>query len=114
MRRYYLRASQKWLPLPRGDHGLGVAQGAELAAIEHNARSLLRRGFEQNHRQIRPARDHEHGSGQPVYRIGMDHDADRYWSAHLDGWARMLPRQHLHRTVAAVLETGGHLPRRNQ
>lgn len=55
VRRYYLRASQKWLPLPGGHHGLGDAQGAELAAIEYDACRLLHRSAERGHCQTRPA-----------------------------------------------------------
>ncbi len=34
------------LPLPRRDHGLGGAQGARVARIEHDGRGFLRRGVE--------------------------------------------------------------------
>lgn len=41
VRRYHGRAGQERLPLHGGHHGLGHAQGAELAIVEHDARRRL-------------------------------------------------------------------------
>lgn len=69
---------------------------------------------QRSHRQIRPARDHEHRSRISVHGIGLDHHADRGRPAHLDGWTGPLSRQHLHRAAVAKLEAAGHLSRRDQ
>ena len=42
MRRHYLRAGQERVLVSDRDYGLGHAQGFELAAVEHDARGLLR------------------------------------------------------------------------
>ncbi len=111
--RHHLRAGPEWLPVSRGYHGLGVAQGPELAAIEYDACRLLRRCPERSHRQIWPAGDHEHRSRISVYGIGLDHDADRGRRAHLNGWAWPLSGQHFYRTAVAEPEAGGDLSRRD-
>jgi len=77
MRRYRLCAGQERLPLLGGHHGLGDAQGAELAAIEYDACRLLRRSAERGHRKEWTTRDHEHGSRIAVHRSCLDHYADR-------------------------------------
>ena len=42
--RYHLHPGEARLPVSGRDHGLGHAQGAELAAQQYDARGLLRRG----------------------------------------------------------------------
>jgi hypothetical protein len=41
VQRYYLHSSAPWLSLSGRDHGLGDAQGAGMAALEHAGRQLL-------------------------------------------------------------------------
>lgn len=43
VRRYHLRAGAERVLVSGRDHGLGLAQGPELAAVEHDACGLLRR-----------------------------------------------------------------------
>ena len=52
----------------------------------------------------RPARDHEHGSGQPVHVLRLDRPAEAGRHPDLDGRQRALHRQHLHRAPLAVPE----------
>ena len=73
---HYIRASQKWLPLPRVHHGPDVPQGSELAVIEHDACGLLHRPLERSHHQTQAVRDHDSRSGRPVDGLGMDHNID--------------------------------------
>lgn len=48
---YIPRAAR--VPLSGGDHGLGHAQSAGMAALEHAGRQLLCLGFKRGHRQTR-------------------------------------------------------------
>lgn len=59
---------------------------------------------------MRQARNHEHRSGQPIYSIGLDQDADLGRDQNLNGWQRPLLGQHLHRTALAFPQTRGRLP----
>ena len=54
--------------------------------------------------QVRLARDHEHGSGQPVHVLRMDRPTETGGHPVLDGWKGTLHGQHLHRTPVAVPE----------
>ena len=42
-----------------------------------------------------PPEDHEHGSGQPVYILRLDRQVAAFKRAHLNGWQRTVPGQHL-------------------
>ena len=55
VRRHHLCTSQEWLPVSRGDHGLGHTQGAESETQQHDARGLLHLGFAGGNRQTRAA-----------------------------------------------------------
>ena len=67
VRRHHLPADAQRLPLSGGHHGLVHPQGAGLAHLEHAGGRLLRRGAERGDPQVRPARDHEYGSGQSQF-----------------------------------------------
>jgi len=102
VRRYYLHPCPAGLSLSGGNHGLGHAQGVGMAALEHIGRQLLCRSPEGSYRQIRQARDHEHGSRFPVHGLGLENHPDRSQDQNLNGWTWALPRQHLHRTALAI------------
>jgi len=59
---------------------------------------------------MRQAQDHDHRSGQPIYRTGLDQDADLSRDQNLNGSQRLLLGQHLHRTALAFPQTRGRLP----
>jgi hypothetical protein len=50
VQRYHLYSGTARVPLSGGDHGLGHAQNAGMAALEHAGRQLLCRGFKRGHR----------------------------------------------------------------
>lgn len=76
VRRHHLSAHAPGLSLFGGRHGLVHAQGAGLAHLEHAGGRLLRRSDERGDPQVRPARDHEHRSGQPVHLLRLDRSAE--------------------------------------
>jgi hypothetical protein len=84
------------------------------AAIDPPDRLLdaptLHRGAERGHPQVRPARDHEHGSGQPIHVLRLDGSAASIWRAHIDGWEGPVPRQHIYREAVAHPEIRVRLP----
>lgn len=55
VRRHHLPADAARLPLSGRHHGLGVAQGACLAVVEHDGCGVLRRGFEGSAGTLRQA-----------------------------------------------------------
>lgn len=57
---------------------------------------------ERGHREIRPAGDHEHGSGKPVHGIRLDHHAHRGEGPGQYGREGPVHGQHLHRTSLAI------------
>ncbi len=61
---------------------------------------------------LRQAGDFQHRSGQPIHRRGFHQRADRGRGAHLDGRARSLDGQCVHRTRLALSEIRGRLPQR--
>ena len=56
---------------------------------------FLRGCAERSHRKIWTPGDYEYGSRKPIYRIRLDHDADRRRRACQHGWTRALPGQHV-------------------
>ena len=52
----------------------------------------------------RGAGDLQHRPGQSVHIVGLDTAAEGGRSPHLDGWAQLVPRQHLHRTAVAIIK----------
>ena len=98
------------IPLSRSHHGLAHPQGAGLAHLQHSGGRLLRRGAERSDPQVRPARDYEHGPGQPVHVVCLDGPVAAIRRAHLDGWQGSLPRQHLCRTAMAIDEIRMRVP----
>ena len=65
---------------------------------------LLRRGAERGNPQVRPARDHEHRSRQPVHVLRLDRPTEAGRHPDLDGRQGALHGQHLHRAPVAVPE----------
>ena len=72
VRRHHLSADAAGLPLSGRHHGLAHPQGSVLAHLKHSGGGLLRRCTERSDPQVRPARDHEHGPGQPVHVVCLD------------------------------------------
>ena len=54
---------------------------------------LLHRGAERGDPPLRPARDHEHGSGQPVHVLRLDRPAEAGRHPDIDGRQGLVPRQ---------------------
>lgn len=107
---HHLSAYAPRVPLSGGDHGLAYPQGSVLADLEHAGGRLLRRSAERGHPQVRPARDNEYRSRIPVHVLRLDGSAPPVWGADLDGWERLIPRQHLHREAVAHPEIRVRLP----
>ena len=79
-------AHAAWLPLSGCHHGLAHPQGAGLAHLQHFGGWLLRRGAKRSDPQVWPARDNEHGPGQPVHVVCLDRPVAANRRADLDGW----------------------------
>ena len=67
------------------DHGLAHPQGFGVAVIEHAGSRRLCRGAEPGHRQVRPARVHEHRPRLAVHALYLDGSAAAVGRAPLDG-----------------------------
>lgn len=58
--RHHLHSREARFPVSGCNHGLGDTESPELAAVEYDARRLLRRSLERGYRPVRTAGDHEH------------------------------------------------------
>lgn len=112
VRRHHLPADAARLPLSGRDHGLGVEEGARLAAVEHDGRDVLRRGSEGSAGALRQARDLQHGPGKPVHQHRLHRRAAQRRGADQHGRARPLDGQRLHRAALAIAEVRVRLPER--
>jgi hypothetical protein len=65
--RHHLHSDRTRLSLPRGDHRLGVARGACVAAVEHDGRFVLSGCAQGGSGEVRQAGDFEHRSGLAVH-----------------------------------------------
>ena len=91
------------LPVSGGDHGLVQPQGAGVASVEHHGRAasaslrwMRRWPAMADRRSSTPTR----AASSPVVAFTRRLEGGR--SAHLDGWPRPLPGQHLHRASVAL------------
>lgn len=96
-RRRDLHPDASRLPIPGGDHGLGNAQGARLATIEHDGCRVLRRGAGGGLGSVRQARDLQHGPRQPVHVASLHQRAERCRGPHQHGRPGPVDGQRVHR-----------------
>ena len=80
------------------------------ASLEHDGCIVLRLGTRGGVGALRQAGDLQHRPGQPVHQRRLHRRARRRGRPHLDGWARPVDGQCLHRATVAQLEVRGHLP----
>jgi len=86
---------------------VGKPGGAGLAAVEHHGRVVLRVGARGGVGALRQARDLQHRPGRPVRQRRLHRHARRCRHPHLDGWARPVDGQCLHRATVAQPEVRG-------
>ena len=92
------------LPLSGRGHRLGEPGRSLLAALQHDGRLVLPRCAGRSTGQIRQVGDFQHRPRQPVHRLRLHRRVARSRRAHLDGRARPLDGQRLHRTRLALAE----------
>ena len=92
--RYHVSADGQGFCLSGGDHGLAVAKGALLAAVQHDGQFLCRCA-EGRDRGLRHTGDLQHRPGQPVHERGFYRCAEApgirsAWTARAVGWTTSL------------------------
>src|SRR5215213_3953257 len=110
VRRHHLPADAARLPLPGRGDGLGDAQGAVLAGVEHPGGGVLPRGAGRGPGTVRAAGDLQYRPGQPVHLAAVHGLAAAGRGAHLDGRPRPLDGQRVHRAAVAQSEVRVRLP----
>jgi hypothetical protein len=65
--RHNVHPDRSWLSLSRGDHRLGVAGGAGVAAVEHDGRLVLPGGPRGGSGEVRQAGDLQHRPGLAIH-----------------------------------------------
>jgi hypothetical protein len=92
------------LPLSGRGHRLGEPGRSLLAALQHDRRLVLPRCAGGSTGQIRQAGDFQHRPRQSVHQRGFHRRVAPGRRAHLDGRARPLDGQRLHRTHLALAQ----------
>jgi hypothetical protein len=84
---------------------VGEPGGAGLAVLQYDGRVVLRLGARGGVGALRQAGDLQHRPGQPVHQRRLHRHTRRCRHPHLDGWARPVDGQCLHRAAMAQPRT---------
>ena len=107
--RHHLYSDRARLSLSRGDHRLGIARGAWVAAVEHDGRFVLSGGARGGAGEVRQAGDFQHRPRLAVHFGRLHRRARRRGHRDLHGRPRPLDGQRVHRAALAVAQVRGRL-----
>src|SRR5882672_3016963 len=97
--RHHLPPDRARVPLPGGGDRLGEPGGAGVAAVEHDGYFVLHRRARGSIGPLWQARNLQHRSRQPVHQRRLHRRTRGGRGSDLDGWARPMDGQRLHRAV---------------